>query len=372
MNRSLKLGALLLVVAGTLSAQTTVEIVASRDTTIYEGLETNGNGAGTTMISGVTSRGAIRRTLLAFEDLSEIPEGADILDATVRMELTRNQSGASRAFTLHQANASWGEAGSVPSGGAGQGGEALPGDATWLHREFDQLLWETPGGDFDASPAATAVLAAPGFYEWEGEGLSNLVAAWVNGTSENHGLFLIGDETSNRSTNVFSTREGLTPPTLVVTFGTGGTPEVFVINQGIAGGWFDPGTPGQGFLIDVDPELEFIFVAWFTFDDEDGAKVGSADQRWLTAQGFYAGDEADVGANGSIMLPITNTTGGVFDDPTPVEPGETVGTMILRFDSCSAGEISYLLDAEGLEGTIAIERLLPGTAALCEVLGEVR
>lgn len=356
------MAACLVVASGSALAQTTVEIVATRDNTIYEDMDMNSNGAGTSMIAGVIARATSpRRALLAFDDLSVIPAGADVLEVRLRMEMINSQAGPT-AMTLHEALANWGEADSAPLGGPGQGGRAEPGDATWLHREFDQVFWDTPGGDFDPSPLATTEVGVEGTYEWSSAALADLVEAWARGDTENRGLIVLGDESTLRTTKHFSTREGSSPPTLIVTFGEGGT-DPFTINQGIAGAWFEPATAGQGLLIDIEPETRFIFIAWFTFEAPSGSKVGSADQRWLTAQGSYEGRAA-------VDLPIFNTTGGAFDTVQAVA-SEQVGLLTISFDSCTAGTVDYTLD-EGLAGSIAIERVIPGTEVLCEALTGMR
>jgi hypothetical protein len=56
--------------------------------------------------------------------------------------------------------------------------------------------------------------------------------------------------------------------------------QYITINAGHAGAWFNPDTSGQGQLIDVEPEEQFIFVAWFTYGEDS-----ALGQRWLTAQG---------------------------------------------------------------------------------------
>lgn len=137
--------------------------------------------------------------------------------------------------------------------------------------------------------------------------------------------------------------------------GSGG----FAINQGISGSWFNPATAGQGFLMDVDPSSNFIFIAWFTYDD-DSNRVGSDGQRWLTAQGNYSG--------GSATLPIFVTSGGLFDDNQATTTVQD-GSMTVQFSSCSSGSVNYSITSDGLSGTIPIQRLLPTTAALCDTLG---
>jgi glucose/arabinose dehydrogenase len=130
------------------------------------------------------------------------------------------------------------------------------------------------------------------------------------------------------------------------------------INAGMAGAWFDPTTSGQGFLIDVEPAGQFMFVAWFTYDDAS-SKVGAPEHRWLTAQGEFSGSVAE--------LTLSATSGGRFDDPlaTTTDP---VGSLTLNFADCSNASVSYDLPDDGLQGQIDIVRLIPGTEALCQSL----
>ena len=73
----------------------------------------------------------------------------------------------------------------------------------------------------------------------------------------------------------------------------------------------------------------------------------------------------------SAILDVALTTGGLFDDSTPVnnsQPG-SYGTIILEFSSCSEGLISYDLLDSGLAGEIPIGRIASDNVALCEELG---
>jgi plastocyanin len=139
----------------------------------------------------------------------------------------------------------------------------------------------------------------------------------------------------------------------------------FAINQGIAGAWFNPATNGQGFMMDVRPSDRFFFVAWFTYDNDDspstttGAKVGGRDQIWLTAQGNYDGATAT-------ML-LLNTDGGRFNNNRPVTITQ-VGTMTVNFTSCTAGTVAFSVPGEGLQAVVPIQRVVPGTEALCQTL----
>ncbi len=129
------------------------------------------------------------------------------------------------------------------------------------------------------------------------------------------------------------------------------------INQGLSGGWFEPATSGQGFLIDVDPVNNFIFIAWFTYNDVTTQKaIGEPNHRWLTASGNYLGTSAS--------LPLYLTSGGKFDNPQSVTTVQD-GTLNVSFDDCSTGSIQYTISSANLSGTIPIQRLLPATASLC-------
>ncbi len=137
-------------------------------------------------------------------------------------------------------------------------------------------------------------------------------------------------------------------------------PNNFLINQGIAGAWFNNATAGQGFLVDVDTENSFIFIAWFTYlASTSETKVGSDGQRWLTMQGTFNGPSASI--------PIFNTSGGEFNDSAPVMTDQ-VGTATVSFTDCSNGSVDFDLPDDGLSGTIPITRLLPATSSLCEDL----
>ncbi|MDX1555108.1 MAG: hypothetical protein R3212_03685, partial [Xanthomonadales bacterium] len=81
---------------------------------------------------------------------------------------------------------------------------------------------------------------------------------------------------------------GLMTPNAVVLRPLGGAG--FQINAGLNDAWFNALTPGQGFFITVFPDIEMMFLAWFTYDTERPdpsvmADVGEPGHRWLTAFG---------------------------------------------------------------------------------------
>ena len=133
--------------------------------------------------------------------------------------------------------------------------------------------------------------------------------------------------------------------------------ETFRINAGHSGAWFNPDTSGQGQLIDIEPESQFIFLAWFTYTDSGSANPNQ--QHWLTAQGNYSGDWA--------VLPVYETLGGKFDAANTV--GSTViGTLELSFDDCANGYASYTIDAWGVDGSFPLTRVIPGSENVCQGL----
>lgn len=143
----------------------------------------------------------------------------------------------------------------------------------------------------------------------------------------------------------------------------------FQINAGISDAWFFPDTAGQGFFIVVFPVIEQIFMAWFTYDTERPsadviASLGEPGHRWLTAQGTYAGHQA--------VLEIFQTSGGVFDSPTPVPGSKPDGSILLEFTGCNQGTLTYDIPSVDRQNEIAIERVALDNVALCEELNVKR
>jgi hypothetical protein len=341
-------------------AQVTVTLEPLKDNSIFEEDGSLSNGADDNVFVGTELTGMERRALLAF-DTSSIPAGSVVTSVELTMNMNRTIAGAVDV-SVHALQADWGEAGSVGAQGGGGGAAAQTGDATWTFRFFSTDSWNTQGGDFDATVLSSANVSNTGVYVFPSSAaLVAEVQQWVDG-GDNFGLILRADESAaDPSAKRFASRESTASnrPKLTVTYTAGAA---FPINQGMAGGWFNLDTAGQGFLFDVEPAGEFMFVAWFTYE-EASAKVGSADHRWLTAQGNYSGGTAD--------LTLFNTSGGAFDDPAGTTTNEA-GTLSITFSDCSNATVSYDLPGDGLQGSFAIQRLIPGTEALCESLNASR
>lgn len=138
------------------------------------------------------------------------------------------------------------------------------------------------------------------------------------------------------------------------------------INPGMGVGVYNAATSGQGILFDVFQELGILFGAWFTFDTERppgnvDAILGDEGHRWLTLQGPFSGNTANVN--------VFRTRGGVFDsnDP-PVEGTVDVGDAIVTWDDCSNVTVAYDLSDPPVSGEIHMRRLSTDAVPLCVVL----
>jgi hypothetical protein len=109
-------------------------------------------------------------------------------------------------------------------------------------------------------------------------------------------------------------------------------------------------------IAEVAPNLGAFFLSWFTYMP-NGANAGAAGQRWYTAQGVFTPGLR------TIPVQIYETTGGMFDAPTPAgQHTVPVGTGTMTFQSCSAATFSYNFAAgtsNGQSGTIALGRVGP-------------
>jgi hypothetical protein len=144
-------------------------------------------------------------------------------------------------------------------------------------------------------------------------------------------------------------------------------PAPFRISHALAGGWFEPATAGQGFLMDVFDNVNSMFLAWFTYDLErpdpgTSAMIGDPGHRWLTAQGPFSGDTAE--------LDVYWTSGMIFDSATPPFSQTQDGSMTVEFFDCATGLVTYDLGNSGEQGQVPIQRLANDAVELCETLFE--
>lgn len=180
-----------------------------KDNTLYQDPTGSlSNGAGSAMFAGRSSQtsNSIRRALVAFDIAGAIPAGSTI--DSVSLALTNSASNTNNdSIALYRVLADWGEGTSVASGGQGGGAPATPGDATWLHRSFNSILWSNPGGDFSAVASAATDVAGPGVYTWGSAGMVADVQSFLDAPSDNYGWILLGNEAVSGSAKKFSTGE---------------------------------------------------------------------------------------------------------------------------------------------------------------------
>ena len=140
---------------------------------------------------------------------------------------------------------------------------------------------------------------------------------------------------------------------------------ISAINAGFNDAWFNQETNSQGFFIVVYPDLEQMFVTWYTYDlgrpdDSVTAQLGGPGQRWLTAQGGFINNRAS--------LQVWVAKGGVFDSPTPEPYLEADGEFIVEFTTCNEGTITYDIPSVNLQGEVPIERIALDNVPICYLL----
>lgn len=142
----------------------------------------------------------------------------------------------------------------------------------------------------------------------------------------------------------------------------------FTINAGLNDAWYFPDTDGQGFFINVFPDIGYVTLAWFTYDTElppidATANLGDPGHRWLTALGPIDGNQ--------VLMNVELTSGGIFDTYSEIirtDPPGSDGTILLTFDSCSTGTIEYDITSINRQGSVPIQRVANDNITLCEAL----
>lgn len=213
MSSKMRIGAAMfaggIVSTGASAGAFTAELAPSRDAVLYESATGDlANGAGDHLFAGRTLQdsGAIRRSAIGF-DLSSIPAGSTITGVSLRLFMSRSIGGAAD-IGVSRITTDWREGAADAPGAEGGGAPALAGDTTWLDTGLgNNPQWDTPGGDFLASPSAVQSVGGIAFYIWSGQGLVDDVQAWVDGSAGNFGWMLAGlDESVPASAKRFTSR----------------------------------------------------------------------------------------------------------------------------------------------------------------------
>ena len=144
-----------------------VVVEPTQDNTLYESSQgALSNGSGNFIFAGRNGSAEIRRAVVAFKDLSEIPDSAIITSVRFHLYLSRENSPAT-TLRLARMESDWGEGTSDATGYEGKGAPAKNRDATWNHTFFNDEFWDTPGGDFKDVDSAQLAVDELGGYVFE-------------------------------------------------------------------------------------------------------------------------------------------------------------------------------------------------------------
>jgi hypothetical protein len=209
---------------GAAAVALSVALVASADATLVEHPDGSlANGSGPVVFAGRNNMATdgVRRALIRF-DLGSLGPGKEPLvaaSAAVVLVNTTESNVEPREYRLHRVLADWSEGPSLGTGGGGAPSAA--GDATWIHASYPDAFWMHSGGQFEGVPSARLVVAGPGTYRFEGEGLLRDLELWSRSPETNFGWILIGDETTRQNSRAFGSRENpdlALRPTLELTY----------------------------------------------------------------------------------------------------------------------------------------------------------
>jgi hypothetical protein len=190
-------------------------IPAKRDNTLYQGQADGGppdgersNALGPNIWTGKGSNGNLKRSALFFDCKSIIPAEATITSAVLVLTLDRAQPNVGPTdIGIYRLVADWGEGTSDASliDGGGRGTNATPGDMTFTHNFFNSSLWVTAGGEYVATPSASATARWPQFSDGPPFQPTNHLTSigvleidiqnWIDGVNPEYGWMLRGDET---------------------------------------------------------------------------------------------------------------------------------------------------------------------------------
>jgi len=314
----------------------TVVVEASHDNTLYESsMGALSNGAGDFIFAGLTNQGSKRRAVVAFKDLSDIPDGATITSVKFHLYLSKQNSSATTLRVMRLLS-DWGEGASDAPGQEGAGVGARTGDATWNHTFFDNQLWTTPGGDFDG--AVRAQIGVDAFGAYMIDSTSAMVADvqdWLDNPAGNFGWILLADETSV-SARRFNSREHSNldrRPMLEIEYS--GVASEPTATGDFSGPWFDPASDGEGYLIYKTSAGWLIYYFGYSAD---------GDRLWLVSN-LVMIESLVLGQNYEFSMLVG--TPGSFEVPTASADLEAWGILKVNLTDCVSGV--FMLD--GVDGT---------------------
>ncbi|MFL5928845.1 MAG: DNRLRE domain-containing protein [Gaiellaceae bacterium] len=150
---------------------------ADRECFIRNGVDASASFCGGSSVDVGTDGAQTSRTLLVWDLSSIVPANATVQSATLGLYLQGESTTSPLSVGVHHATAPW------------------TVSATWNEADTG-IAWGTPGGDFVASPDATATVGgATGVTAtWD---LKSLVQGWADGSVANDGMILEGSGGTN-------------------------------------------------------------------------------------------------------------------------------------------------------------------------------
>jgi hypothetical protein len=129
--------------------------------------------------------------------------------------------------------------------------------------------------------------------------------------------------------------------------GSGCGPDGSVLTPTLAGSWFVPGRPGEGWLFTPVAEQDYV-VSWYTFDEE-GARA------WFVGAG-------SVGESGELWVPELIAARGAswgHDFLAGSVERRSVGSLGFEAQGCTNGLVRFEPEAQGEPRRFVVQRLTP-------------
>ncbi len=184
----------------------TLVLTAVRDTAIMSGIPDTSLATDDLLVGTTGGNGTGQARSLVLFDLSAIPAGATINQASLSIVLNQEpdgtsicpSGGVSNPTTLHRVSAAWDE------------------NATWNRRmPGANVFWGTAGGDFGAGHSNLSIQGL-GAKVWSSAAMAADVQSWVDSGS-NFGWLVRGSTTACTAKRLTS-REATPPPTLTIDY----------------------------------------------------------------------------------------------------------------------------------------------------------
>ncbi len=316
----------------------TTIVGAIKDTYIDENNPANNYGTSTSLVMDESGGGLGEGHVLLQFDLSAIPAGAVITNATLQLQAVSKADIGSTDIHVYEVTQAWDE---------GTGGTTA---ANWNNRLPGIPLdtpWSTPGGAIDSTAVDTLTTSSIGPHAWD---ITALVQAWNDGAKTNNGLMLASDD-FGQVIFTYDSREGTTPPQLVISYSS----PVANTAPTVSGTYSMPST-------DEDTTSAAVQVsgmlgdASITINDNDGdtlgiavfAKTGSGTWEYSTNGSSGWTDFGPVGSNAALLLSESTWLRYVPDGIN----GETAGFDFRAWDQTT--------DLASINGTQRLGDSTPG------------